>query len=231
MQIHGLNKTTLLDYPGHLAATIFTGGCNFRCPFCHNKTLVLSPHSQPLLSEDSILDFLKKRQYILQGVCITGGEPTLQTDLFSFLQKIKELGYLIKLDTNGYQPSVIKNLASEGLLDYIAMDIKSSIEGYHKIANIPSFDINPILESVEYIMNSNINYEFRTTIVKELHSFETITSIGNWIKGCNSYYLQNFQESDQVLSKGFHSHDKETLDAFIIELQAYIPKVALRGLD
>lgn len=231
MQIHGLNKTTLLDYPGHLAATIFTGGCNFRCPFCHNKTLVLSPHLQPMISENTVLDFLKKRKGILQGVCITGGEPTLQPDLVIFLQKIKELGYLIKLDTNGYQPAVIKSLVQEGLIDYIAMDIKSSQENYQKIANIPSFKIANIEESVSYIMNSRVMYEFRTTIVEELHSLETIISIGNWIQGCNAYFLQNFQESDQVLMKGFHSHDKKTLETFINHLNPQIPSVSLRGLD
>lgn len=231
MQIHGLNKTTLLDYPGHLAATIFTGGCNFRCPFCHNKTLVLSPDLQPTINEDDILTFLKKRQSILEGICITGGEPTLQPDLLPFLEKVKKLGYLIKLDTNGYHPTTIKKLVAYNLIDYIAMDIKTSLDEYHKVACIPLFNIELIKESVSFIMSSNIDYEFRTTIVQELHSTETIFQIRDWIQGCKSYYLQNFQESDQVMESGFHSHDRATLDKFISILHEKIPTAYLRGID
>jgi len=231
MQIHGLNKTTLLDYPEHLAATIFTGGCNFRCPFCHNKSLVLSPNLQPTLSDDSVMDFLKKRQGILAGVCITGGEPTLQQDLFSFLEKIKQLGYLIKLDTNGYRPEVLKNLVANNLIDYVALDIKSSLTEYHKIACVNPFQISLIKESVSFLMSGNIDYEFRTTIVKELHSIDTISDISDWISGCKAYFLQNFEESDEVITQGFHSHNRETLESFISLLQEKIPSATLRGLD
>lgn len=230
MKICGLQKTTLLDYPQHVAATIFTGGCNFRCPFCHNSDL-LGPDAEPAYTADEVLSFLKKRTSLLEGVCITGGEPTLQPDLEAFIRELRGLGYLIKLDTNGYMPKVLRDLASKGLLDYVAMDIKSSKEGYPAVAGLKSLDIGRIEESVRFLMEGSIPYEFRTTVVKELHSAEDFRSIGAWLHGCSRYYLQNYEESDQVLRPGFSSCSKEELLRFIDILKADIHDVGLRGID
>lgn len=230
MQIYGLNKTTLLDYPGHIAATIFTGSCNFRCPFCQNGELVLCPETQPLLLEEEIFDFLKKRKGILQGVCITGGEPTLQADLLNFIRKVREIGYLIKLDTNGYRPEVLDHLIDEKLLDFIAMDIKSCKENYSQAAGI-DVDIQKIEHSVESVRNSGIPYEFRTTVVKNLHSLDTFEKIGKWLKGSRAYYLQQFQDSETVLCKSMSSCSKEEMLEFVDVLKNSIDNVEIRGLD
>lgn len=213
MQIHGLNKTTLLDYPDHLAATVFTGGCNFRCPFCHNKTLVLEADTQPVLDEEEVLEYFKKRKGILEGVCITGGEPTLQKDLPEFLEKIKATGLKVKLDTNGYRPEVIKELHKRGLVDYIAMDIKASKENYPKVTDIPGLDVAKIQESIDFIVNNFENYEFRTTVVKELHPKEELLKIKEWIKGAKKYRLQNYRESDGVINPIYSSYTDEEFKA------------------
>lgn len=213
MQIHGLNKTTLLDYPGHLAATIFTGGCNFRCPFCQNKSLVLSPESQPILEEKEILDYFEKRKNIIEGVCITGGEPTLQKDLPEFLKKIKDLGLKVKLDTNGYKPEVIKDLFEKGLLDYVAMDIKASKENYGKVAGVSDLTISKIEESVNFIIANIPDYEFRTTVVKELHPPEEILKIKEWLKNAKKYKLQSYRESEGVINPIFTSYTDEEFKA------------------
>lgn len=233
MQIHGLNKTTLLDYPEHVAATVFTGGCNFRCPFCHNKDLVLNPAGQPMLEEEEVLAFLKKRKGIISGVCVTGGEPTLQPDLKEFLGKVKEIGLNVKLDTNGYRPEILKELVESRLVDYVAMDIKSSKAGYVAATGydyMNAFNINNIEKSVEYLMQNNIPYEFRTTIVKELHTEKEIEEIGNWIKGCKAYFLQSYEENENVIERGFHACSKEKMIEFSKILKQYIDNVQLRGI-
>lgn len=230
MQIHGFQKTTLLDYPGHLAATIFLGGCNFRCPFCQNKELVLSPNEEPSISPDEVLKFFKTRQGILEGVCISGGEPTLEKDLENFIKDIKNLGYKVKLDTNGYCPEVLESLLDKNLLDYVAMDIKSSPEDYPHITGLSGIDIHKINRSVHNLMASQIDYEFRTTIVKEYHSHSHMESIGKWLQGCKAYYLQNYRDSDSVILPGLHSHKKETLHDFRTLLLKYIDTVEIRGI-
>lgn len=231
MQIHGFNKTTLLDYPGRVAATVFTGACNFRCPFCHNGDLVICPETQPLIPESEVLALLKKRKGILTGVCISGGEPTLQQDLSGFLAKIKELGFQTKLDTNGYRPNVLKELIKDKLLDYAAMDIKSGRDGYAKVCGVPSLDFSKIEESVHILMESGLAYEFRTTVVKELHSEEDFLQIGALIKGCQAYYLQGYQDSSQVLRPGFHAYSKEEMERFRTLLLPFVPQTELRGID
>ena len=231
MQIHGLNKTTLLDYPGRVAATVFTGACNFRCPFCHNGDLVLHPEEQPLIPEAEFFEFLQKRKGILTGVCISGGEPTLQSDLPVFLSRIKKLDYKIKLDTNGYLPEVLVNLCREHLVDYIAMDIKSGQSGYSKACGLPALDFSLIKESVNMIRNCGLPYEFRTTVVKELHQSEDFAQIGKLLHGCNAYFLQSYKESEQVLLPGFHACSKEELLSFAAQLRPDIPNTALRGID
>lgn len=255
MQISGLNKTTLLDYPGCVAATIFTGGCNFRCPFCHNSGLVLTPFKEGIIPVEEVLSFLNKRKNILKGVCITGGEPTLQADLQDFMVRVKEMGYRVKLDTNGYQPETLGDLLEKGLLDYVAMDIKNCADKYAMTAgfysgqsytadanvNVSSgqssrnaeFDLGRIKESVQILLSSRIEYEFRTTVVKELHTVEDIIKIGEWIKGAPAYYLQKFEDSGNVIGKGYHEPDSETLQE-MVQVLSDIPelneKVHLRGV-
>lgn len=231
MRINGFNKTTLLDYPKHLAATLFLGGCNYRCPFCHNASLVLDPSSQPSISENEVLATLRKRRNILEGVCITGGEPTLQPDLPIFIEQIKMIGLKVKLDTNGNNPDMIQYLINNNLLDYVAMDIKNSKEHYSLSVGIKDFDTSNVCDSIELIMNSNIDYEFRTTLVKEHHTIQDIQSIGEWIKGANVYYLQSFKDSGDIITPGLSSHSKQTLLEYKDILLNYIPVVEIRGID
>ena len=230
MKLCGLQKTTLLDFPGHVAATIFTGGCNFRCPFCHNSDL-LGNDLPPAYSVEEVLSFLKKRRGILEGVAITGGEPTLQPDLRDFILDIRALGYAIKLDTNGYRPDILISLCEEGLIDYVAMDVKASKERYAVLAGIPSVDIAKLDESIDYLVHGSLPYEFRTTVVKELHSDEDFEKIGPWISGCKNYYLQCFVDSDQVLNPVYTSPTKEELLRYQSIVEPYVEHVELRGVD
>lgn len=231
MKICGLQKTTLLDYPGHVAATVFLGGCNFRCPFCHNREL-LGNDAEELFTAEELLAFFKKRASILEGVCITGGEPTLFPDeLEALIRELRSYGYLIKLDTNGFRPEVLKRLCGEHLLDYVAMDIKTCLERYPVLAGVPSMVTGNIKESVSFLMNGDISYEFRTTVVRELHTAEDFVKIGAWLKGCSAYYLQNYVESENVLQPGFTSCSKEELLSFSGILKPYMDHVALRGVD
>ncbi len=231
MIIHGLQKTTLLDYPSKVAATVFFGGCNFRCPFCHNMNLVLHPDESSVLSEEEVLSFLQSRKGILDGVCITGGEPTLQKDLPAFIEKIKDLGYSVKLDTNGTNPGMLRSLAEKKLIDYVAMDIKSSPEGYALASGLDRPDLAPIRESVAFLLQNTIPYEFRTTIVREYHHDAVMEQIGDWIRGASAYYLQSFTDSDFVPDHQLHACDKETLLHFQEILSAYVQSVSLRGVD
>lgn len=230
MQIHGLNKTTLLDYPGIVASTIFTGACNFRCPFCQNADLVLDPMSQPLIEPAEVLSHLRKRKGIVEGVCITGGEPTLQSDLESFISSIKELGLKVKLDSNGYRPDVLKTLYEKGLLDYVAMDIKSSLSNYSKAAGV-DVDTSRICESVAFLKEGKIDYEFRTTVVRELHSKEDFLEIKEWLKGCKRYYLQGYEDSDRVIERGFSAYSGKELEEFVTILKETIDDVSIRGVE
>lgn len=231
MKICGLQKTTLLDYPGHVAATIFLGGCNFRCPFCHNKDL-LGGDAKELYSRVELLSFLEKRSSILEGVCITGGEPTLFPDeLEALIRDIRSYGYRIKLDTNGCNPGLLKRLCEERLLDYVAMDIKSCREHYPLAAGVPFLNLDEITESAAYLMGGRVPYEFRTTVVKELHTAEDFHKIGDWLKGCSAYFLQNYVESENVLQPGFTSCTSKELLCFADILKQSIGRVELRGID
>jgi len=231
MIIHGLNKTTLLDFPGHVAATVFTGGCNFRCPFCHNSELVLDPNSQPIIENEEFFRFLKKRQGILEGVCITGGEPTINPDLNEFITSIKEMGYLVKLDTNGYKPEVVDKLIKDRCIDYIAMDIKSGISGYGKAVGFMDLNMQYIEKSIDIIMNSGVEYEFRTTLVKGIHTKDDILEISKMIRGAKRYFLQDYRDNENVMVKGFEPFSKEEMEEFASFLQKDIPSVAIRGID
>lgn len=231
MNICGYQKTTLLDYPGHVAATFFTGGCNFRCPFCHNSDLLLKPDSTSLISEEEIFSFLKKRKNVLSGICITGGEPTLQPDLKDFIIKVRALGYKIKLDTNGYRPEVIASLLKDNLLDYIAMDIKSGFSNYTNVSGVPNLDIHKIKESISIIENSSIDYEFRTTVVNELHSEQDFYEISKMISPNSPYFIQSFKDSGNILTPGLTSCDTETLNQFLSIVKDKLPNSQLRGID
>lgn len=230
MNIKGFQKLTLLDYREYLTATIFLGGCNFRCPFCHNKDLVLHPNALPDMDCNTILETLKKRSGMLEAVCITGGEPTLCPDLLTFLNKIKSLGYRIKLDTNGYRPDVLKELLQEQVLDYVAMDIKNSPDKYALTTGLDQIDLDKINESIEIIKQSGGDYEFRTTIIKELHSSDDILHISQWIAGAKSYTLQSYRETEEVIHPIYSAHTKETLESFVSIAKKYIQNVQLIGL-
>ncbi len=231
MQICGLNKTTLLDYPEHVAATVFTGGCNFCCPFCHNGDLVLNPHKVPLISEEELFAFLEKRKGILDGVCITGGEPTLQRDLPKLIDRIKEMGYLVKLDTNGSAPEVLEMLFKDRMLDYVAMDIKASKENYARACGLASMDIGRIEASAQLLMGNETSYEFRTTVVRGLHEKEDFEKIGQWLKGNKAYFLQAYRDSENVIQGGFTQHTKEEMDIFAVTLRNYMERVEIRGVN
>ena len=231
MQIYGFNKTTLLDYPEHVAATVFTGGCNFRCPFCHNGGLVLSPNPEERIEEEEVLSYLKKRKGILEGVCITGGEPTLQKDLRNFICKVKDMGYLVKLDTNGYRPQVLWNLMQDGLLDYVAMDIKASKKNYAVAAGVEGLDISRIEESVGILKGNKVPYEFRTTVVKGIHSIEEFEEIGQFLAGSRAYYLQQYRENDNVIVQGYDAFSKAEMESMALLARKYIDKVVLRGVE
>lgn len=230
IKIFGIQKLTLLDFPGRMGATIFTGGCNFRCPFCQNSDLVFLPEDMTELDKDDLMDFLKKRKSMLQGVCVSGGEPLLQEGIDSFLAKIKKLGYEVKLDTNGSNPAKLKQLVVDGLVDYVAMDIKNSLDRYGETVGLQEYDTSKVRETAEYLMNGNIPYEFRTTVVKELHTIDDIRKIGSWLKGARAYYLQNFVDSERVIKKGLHACDKSELERFCDEARKYIPNTEIRGI-
>lgn len=231
MDIRGLNKTTLLDYPEHVAATIFTGGCNFRCPFCHNGNLVLNPKSVPAFSVNDVLTFLNKRKHILSGICITGGEPTLQPDLTDFMKSVKDIGYLVKLDTNGYHPDVLKRILEAGLVDYVAMDLKAGLSHYAQACGLEHFDSNRILESISLLSSSLVAYEFRTTTVKGIHTTDDFIELSQIIPPDASYFIQSYKESDGVIHKGYSSFTAKELSTFLAIIQPHVPAVALRGVD
>ena len=246
MLICGFNKTTLLDYPEHVAATVFLGGCNFRCPFCQNRDLLLNPADFAAFTEEDIFDHLKKRRSMLSGVCISGGEPTIYKDLPNFLVRIKELGYLVKLDTNGTNPDMLRRLYDAKLIDYVAMDIKTGPSDYARVAGFSEMKnsiftasgqdfLENVKDSVRFLIYetdpSHFSYEFRTTVVRELHSTESFTEIGNWIGGASRYFLQSYKDSENVLCPGFHAYSKEELETFANLLRPMIPSVALRGVD
>ena len=231
MQIAGLQKLTLIDYPGVTACTVFTAGCNFRCPYCHNAPLVLPENSLPLMGEDELLSFLAQRRRVLDGVVISGGEPLLHRELPGLLERIKQLGYLVKLDTNGSFPHRLRALLEGGLVDYVAMDIKNAPEHYAAAAGIPTVDLDAVEESKQLLLTGSLPYEFRTTVVKGLHTRESLISAGRWIAGARAYYLQQFKDSGALLAGvGLEAFTPEEMEAFADAVRAYVPSVLLRGL-
>lgn len=230
MKIHGFQKLTLLDFPEKTASTVFTGGCNLRCPFCHNGDLVLSPASVGVISEDEVFSVLNKRRGFLDGVCITGGEPLLNADIGAFMKKIKDMGFLVKLDTNGTLPLRLHELILSGVVDYVAMDIKNAPDAYPKTVGIENFDVTPIKKSVELLRASGVDHEFRTTLVKELHTLENMKEIGRWLKGEKKYFLQAFKLSANVLDKTLNGFEKDELEEMLKAVREYIPSAELRGV-
>lgn len=229
MIISGLQKMTLLDYPGKIAATVFTGGCNFRCPYCHNASLVLNAGNTQDISEKDFFEFLSKRKGLIDGVCISGGEPLLQKEIGQFIFEIKSLGFLVKLDTNGSFPAKLKELVGNGLVDYVAMDIKNSPASYARAVGTIEDVLTKITESVAFLLTGHVEYEFRTTVVKGLHTTEDFVSIGKWIQGTERYFLQNFVDSGDLIQPGLQGVEKAELIAFADVVRAYVPSVQIRN--
>ena len=229
MKIAGMQKLSLLDYPDKVAAIIFTQGCNFNCPFCQNSELIKTK-SKDEIPEDEIINYLTKRKKILDGLVISGGEPTLQKDLKSFIKKVKELGLSIKLDTNGFNPQLLQELIDEKLIDYVAMDVKNEICKYSDTCGMKSFKIKNILESINILKNSNIDYEFRTTIMKEYHDIASIEEILKTIGSKPKYFLQNFNPSENVPDKNIHGFTYQELVTILDTLKKKYQNVAIRDL-
>lgn len=230
MQFSGFQKLTLLDYPEKTACTLFTAGCNFRCPFCHNAALVTHIDNSNFFTEEYVLDYLKKRTGILDGICITGGEPLMHKELPEFIKKVKDLGYLVKLDTNGSYPDRLVALIDSGLIDYVAMDIKNTQEKYNETAECSIEDLRSVIKSVEILKQNKIDYEFRTTVVKEYHEVEDVKKIAEWIAPASKYFLQNFIDSGDIIKNNLSAHSRETLDLMRLAAQDIIPKVEIRGI-
>ena len=234
MRIAGLQKLTLLDFPEHTAATVFLPGCNFRCPFCHNTALVLgagdATGDTPV---EEFFAFLDKRHGLLDGVCITGGEPLLQPELADFCARIKGAGFAVKLDTNGSFPDRLRTLVSQGLVDYVAMDVKNAPERYAETVGVDGLDLARVRESVSFLLEGSVPYEFRTTVVRELHAESDLRSLAEWVAGAEAWFLQSFIDEESVLggTGRFHAWEPEELRHILPELQRIVPTAALRGID
>ncbi len=244
MLIGGFQSTTLLDYPGHLACTVFTQGCNFRCPFCQNGSLVLPEKFDTPFSEEDTLARIKKRSNIYEGVCVSGGEPTNQPDLAEFLKKIKDMGLLVKLDSNGTRPEVLRQLHKESLIDMIAMDIKAAPAQFAEVCGLKGDNtglaeklLEKTAESIDFIMNSGIEYEFRTTLVKGLHDISQTEAMSEQISGAKAYFLQSYTDSDLIINKlngnekQFESFSETELNEILASVRKYVPAACLRGVD
>ncbi len=229
MLIHGLQKMTLLDYPGKVAATVFLGGCDFRCPFCHNFELA-DGSAGPLMDDRELLAFLDKRKGVLDGVAITGGEPCINSKLTQLIDSIRSMGYLIKLDTNGYHPETLSKLISDKKVDYVAMDIKNSPEKYPMTVGVPGLNTRPIEESIELLLKGTCEYEFRTTVVKEYHEISDFEKIGDLIKGAEKYFLQQFTCRDTVPDKTLNPPSEDELNQYLVVVKKNVPNAQLRGV-
>ncbi len=229
MDIQGLQKMTLLDWPGKVACTVFLGGCDFRCPFCHNAEL-LEGDLPAALTQGELLDFLRRRRGLLDGVCVTGGEPLLRADLAGLLEEVKALGYPVKVDTNGSHPARMVELWERGMVDYVAMDVKNSPDRYPETAGVPGLDLGPIRESIAWLLEGHVDYEFRTTAVRQFHDGDSFRAIGGWIRGAARYYIQNFTDRDTVAFAGLSGFDKEELEGFAGLVAPCVEHVELRGV-
>lgn len=228
MRLGGLAKLTLLDFPGHIACTLFTAGCNFRCPFCHNSPLVRDGGEENI-GEEEFFTFLSKREGILDGVAITGGEPLLQKDISSFIKRIKDMGYATKLDTNGSFPERLRELIDGGLVDYVAMDIKNSPDKYPLTCGF-DIDFDRVSESIRLLLEGKVEYEFRTTTVKGYHTAEDFEEIGRLISGAERYFIQRFEDSGDILTEGLSAPEREELESFLDSVKKHVPNALLRGV-
>ena len=231
MRISGLQKLSMVDYPGKLAATVFTGGCDLRCPFCHNAPLVLRVAETPEFSQEEVLSFLRTRQGLLDGVVLSGGEPLLQADAAEFLAAVRSLGFSVKLDTNGCHPEALANILERGLTDYVAMDIKNRREKYAETVGMPGFDLAPVEESVRLLQSSGVDFEFRTTVVREFHTAADIRAIGQWLEGSPRYFLQKFVDSGDLVGTGCHGLEDAEMRALAETARPWFREVTLRGVD
>ena len=228
MNVNGLQKLTLLDYPGRVACTVFLAGCNLRCPFCHNSEL-LDGTAETVMDDGELLDFLKKRQGMLDGVAFTGGEPLLRADLPELLRAVRALGYAVKLDTNGTRPEALRRILAEGLADYVAMDVKNSPARYAETCGAETMDLAPVYASIEALRAGAADYEFRTTVVDELHDAADFAAIGEMIVGAKRYFLQPFKDRDTVAFAGFHAPSAEKLNACAAAVRPFVGSVEIRG--
>lgn len=229
MDIHGLQKMTLLDFPGRVACTVFLGGCDLRCPFCHNAELI-DGTAKPVMDSAELLEFLRKRKGLLDGVAVTGGEPLLR-DLTGLFSEIKALGYPVKLDTNGFHPDRLRALLEARLVDYVAVDIKNSPERYAETVGLPSVDLAPLYDTVALLLGCETEYEFRTTVVDELHDRESFRAIGELIRGAARYYLQPFTDRDTVIFSGLHAPSATALETYAGTVKPFVSNVSIRGLQ
>ncbi len=231
MYICGLQKLAMVDYPGKLAATVFTGGCNLRCPFCHNALLVTRLDEAETMTEGEVLDFLARRRGLLDGVVLSGGEPLLQPDAAKFLRKVRDLGFSIKLDTNGFFPERLAAILEAGLADYVAMDVKNRLSKYPETCGVPDLDAAPVEESVRLLRSGGVDFEFRTTVVRELHTAEDIRAVGQWLAGSPRYFLQNFVDSGGLIGQGYHGFTPAELQGFADLARPFFGRVEVRGSD
>lgn len=230
MNISGIQKLTLLDFPGRLACTVFTTGCNFRCPFCHNASLVL-PGKGEHIDTEQVISFLKKREGVLEGVCITGGEPCFQDGIDEFIQEVRSMGFLVKLDTNGSFPEKLSSLLEKKLLDYVAMDIKTSKENYLRVCGIKNERLlQNVIESVEILKKSSVEHEFRTTTAKELQTSDDFERIGEWLKGEKRYFIQQYRADGELIGEELTPYEKEELLTFADIMRRYVTNVDIRGV-
>ena len=230
MNIGGIQKLSLLDYPDKICCTIFTVGCNYRCPFCHNASIIRNSIPEKGILPEEVIEFLKKRKGLLDGICITGGEPLLQDQLERFIREIKALGFLVKLDTNGSLPKKLKQLLQTGLVDYVAMDIKNSPDSYGRTMGLSNYNLDPIKESVDLLLSNIVPYEFRTTAVRQLHTSSDMLAIAQWINGAEHFYLQNFVDSGDVLERGLDGFSREEMQGFQELIRPINSSVELRGI-
>ena len=230
MKIHGLQKMTLLDYPGRVACTVFLGGCDFRCPFCHNFELV-DGSAEPIMGDVELFAFLEKRKGLIDAVAVTGGEPCLHPGLPELLRRCREMGYATKLDTNGFHPEALRSLIAQGLVDYVAMDLKNSPEKYAATCGLKTLDLGPIRESAAILLENRCDYEFRTTVVDELHEAADFEKIGEMIAGAKRYFLQAFADRDSVPFSGFHAPSREKMRSYAAIAQRFVADTQLRGID
>lgn len=231
MKIGGLQKLALVDYPGKLAATVFTSGCNLRCPFCHNALLVTQTEENGLLSEEDVLEFLRRRRGLLDGVVLSGGEPLLQSGVAEFAGAVRALGFSVKLDTNGTFPGRLKDLLDAGVLDYVAMDIKNSLPKYPMTVGFSNFDTEPVQQSVRILRSCDVPYEFRTTLVREFHTAADLQAIGAWLEGAPRYFLQTFVDSGNLIGSGLSPFQPEEMREFARLAQPFFGEVVVRGID